>query len=356
MKPPPRPSRWIAAAVAAIALIAVGWWAGRSTFRSPAADRDRPVSTVIATVTGATVGRSLALTATVEQPFVAVAVNGLAGTVTSVDMRGRVSVGDTLYTVDTVPVRAVTGGVPFYRDLRPGVSGRDVSQLQRALVALGLYDGSTSGRYDAATGRAVRTWQRRLKTTVTGQVRLGELAAVPRLPAALRLGEAIVKGARVGGGEPAVLAATGHIRFALVVSQAQAALIPNAAGVTVTHETSRWPAKITDSSTGTDGTVSLVLGAPGGGPVCAAACASLPGQERISLRASVAVVPEVTGPAVPLAAVQTGVDGSVFVVMADGAHRAVTVRGTSGGVAVVDGVRAGEWVVALGSPSPAEGR
>ena len=69
-----------------------------------------------------------------------------------------------------------------------------------------------------------------------------------------------------------------------------------------------------------------------------------------------AVVPEVTGPAVPLAAVQTGVDGSVFVVMADGAHRAVTVRGTSGGVAVVDGVRAGERVVALGSPSPAEGR
>jgi peptidoglycan hydrolase-like protein with peptidoglycan-binding domain len=340
--------RWITAVVIAIALVAGGWWAGRSTMRSAAADRSAPVSTVVSTVTEATVGRSLALTVTVEQPFVGVAVNGLTGTVTSVDVRRRVDLGDTLYTVDTVPVRAVAGAMPFYRDLGPGVVGRDVAQLQRNLATLGLHRGGTHGRFDAATGQAVRSWQRRLRTAVTGTVRLGEVVAVPRLPAALRLGEAIVTGARLGGGEPAVFAATGEVAFLLVVSPAQAAQVPDGAAVIVTHQQERWSARITDSSTTPDGAVRFVLSAPGGGPVCATACGRLPGQERISLRAEVTLVPDLTGPAVPLAAVRTRADGSTYVVMADGSPRAVTVRATSGGVAVVDGVRVGERVIVLG--------
>jgi len=56
------------------------------------------------------------------------------------------------------PVFELTGALPMYRDLMPGVSGTDVRQLQEALVRLGMDPGRTDGVYDGATGSAVASF------------------------------------------------------------------------------------------------------------------------------------------------------------------------------------------------------
>ncbi|HLV58596.1 MAG TPA: peptidoglycan-binding domain-containing protein, partial [Natronosporangium sp.] len=352
----PRVSRWIAGTVVVLALAGAAYWAGRVTVGSPVADPGE-VRTVTYDVVEATVGRALSLNVTVEQPFVVVGYNGLPGTVTSVADTGEVDEGDVLYTVDTVPVRAVTGTVPFWRPLGPGDDGDDVAQLQRALMDLGYLAGEADGRFGSGTAEAVRAWQRDLGMEPTGTVRLGEVVAVPVLPARLKLGEAIVPAARLAGGEPAVYAPTGEVSFALVVSDSQAGLIPPDATVTVEHEDRRWTAVLGESEFGEDGSVRFALTAPDGGVVCGDECASLPAEERVSLRGQVTIVPEVTGPSVPVGAVRTGPDGQAWVLMADGTRRTVTVLGSSGGVAVVSGLTVGERVVVTGGADgvPADG-
>ena len=54
---------------------------------------------------------------------------------------GAVREGQVLVEVSGRPVIALRGAVPAYRDLRPGDSGRDVVQLQKALRTLGLGTG-----------------------------------------------------------------------------------------------------------------------------------------------------------------------------------------------------------------------
>jgi len=73
----------------------------------------------------------------------------------------RVTAGDVLATVSGRPVFLLEGRIPAYRDLGPGMSGRDVAQLERSLRRLGLAPGAVDGFFDAATGGAVaRLYQR----------------------------------------------------------------------------------------------------------------------------------------------------------------------------------------------------
>ena len=86
------------------------------------------------------------------------------------------------------PLFALTGTVPAWRDLTPGESGPDVTELQKALASLGYYDGGdTAGYFGAATEYAV--------------------SAVLRAP---RLHPAVLGGRASGGrGVPAVAARDG---------------------------------------------------------------------------------------------------------------------------------------------------
>ncbi len=357
-----RAVRWVAALAVVVAVALAGYWAGQRTLAGPAGQVGEQAS-VVQTVAEATVGRTLSLNVTVEQPFVPVAVNALAGTVTWVRSGEEVVAGDVLYEVDTVPVRVVAGEVPFWRVLTSPASGEDVAQLQRALSELGLYRGQVDGRFGLSTVEAVRLWQRDAGVAVTGMVGLGELVAVPALPARLRLGEEIVLGARLGGGEPAVFAPTRELRFSLVVSPDQAALIPLGASVMVAHEGYTWQAVVGEATTDQAGEIRYLLTAPGGGMVCGEECATLPASEHTTLRAQVVVVPQVSGPAVPVAAVHTDPDGTAWVEMADGSRREVTVRASAGGLAVVSGIEPGERVRVFGdgpgggpvAPGPGEG-
>ncbi|MEU8153521.1 peptidoglycan-binding protein [Micromonospora sp. NPDC048986] len=67
-----------------------------------------------------------------------------------------VSPGDVLLEVSGRPLIALKGQIPPYRDLKPGMKGQDVSQLQQALRGLGHYHGGdAAGTYASSTKAAV---------------------------------------------------------------------------------------------------------------------------------------------------------------------------------------------------------
>jgi peptidoglycan hydrolase-like protein with peptidoglycan-binding domain len=76
--------------------------------------------------------------------------------VTSLPRTGEVlNEREVVFTISGRPTFLFDGAQPAYRDLGPGMSGRDVRQLERALQRSGLAPGHVDGVYDAATGRAV---------------------------------------------------------------------------------------------------------------------------------------------------------------------------------------------------------
>ncbi|HEV7755109.1 MAG TPA: peptidoglycan-binding protein [Mycobacteriales bacterium] len=64
--------------------------------------------------------------------------------------------GDVLLTISGRPTFLLEGAQPSYRDLGPGMSGRDVRQLETALARARYRPGRVDGRYDGATEAAVR--------------------------------------------------------------------------------------------------------------------------------------------------------------------------------------------------------
>jgi peptidoglycan hydrolase-like protein with peptidoglycan-binding domain len=124
-----------------------------------------------------------------------------SGTVTWLPKPGRtIRLGGTLLRADNRPVVLLTGVLPIYRPLSPGVEGPDVLQFERNLRALGYTGFTVDDEFSDATARAVRRWQKELELPRTGtvdtswvivaagpvriaelKVRVGDLAAGPVL-------------------------------------------------------------------------------------------------------------------------------------------------------------------------------
>jgi hypothetical protein len=97
-----------------------------------------------------------------------------------------ISNGEKLAEIDGEPLFALTGRVPAWRDITPGESGPDVAELQKALAALGYYQGGdTPGFFGTATQDAVSVYYEHLGYTppASGGVPLTDVIFVPSLPA-----------------------------------------------------------------------------------------------------------------------------------------------------------------------------
>lgn len=359
---PRRVLRGIAFAALFFFLGGLAWWAASVTLFSSTPSNAQEAAPITATVTQMTVGRALTLNVNVRQPFKVVGYNDAMGKITSISNQSVVNAGDVLYAVNTRPVVAVSGIVPFYRPLGLNAVGPDVDQLRAMLLSKKLLKASPTGRFDAAVASAVRRWQASIGESPTGVVELGDVIALPVLPTTIRLAAGVVVGARLGGGEPAILARSGEIAFEMVLNPAQAALIPAAASITVKSGGNSWPASITTRSADGNGNVVLKLAARDGSAVCTSECGSLPADEQLSLTAEVTIVAPATGPAVPVAAIHETKDQRLYVVRKGGAKKAfVKVIQSDGGFAVVDGVEVGAIVEVFSSgqgstvvPSPPE--
>jgi hypothetical protein len=109
-----------------------------------------------------------------------------SGTFTWLPQTGQViRQGQRIYTVSGSPVVLLYGSVPSYRDLSEGLTGPDVTELNRDLVRLGYTTSAALGPrsgwdyYSAGTAYAVGLLQARLGLTVTGTLPLGQAAFLP---------------------------------------------------------------------------------------------------------------------------------------------------------------------------------
>jgi HlyD family secretion protein len=94
--------------------------------------------------------------------------------------------GEQLAEIDGEPLFALTGPVPAWRDLTPGESGPDVTELQKALASLGYYDGGdTAGYFGLATEDAVSLYYEHLgySAPASGGVPAADVVFLPSLPA-----------------------------------------------------------------------------------------------------------------------------------------------------------------------------
>ncbi|GIF96230.1 peptidoglycan-binding protein [Catellatospora citrea] len=101
--------------------------------------------------------------------------------------------GKPLLRVDDQPVVLLYGALPAYRTLITGCRGGDVRQLEANLRALRMGDLTVDTAFTAATGAAVKRWQRSLGLADTGTVEPQRVVYAPgpvRIAAhALRVGD-----------------------------------------------------------------------------------------------------------------------------------------------------------------------
>jgi multidrug efflux pump subunit AcrA (membrane-fusion protein) len=84
----------------------------------------------------------------------------------------RVGCGGVLYRVDDRPVLLLCGTVPVYRDLRVGVAGRDVGQLNRTLHV-------RADAFTPKTAHALERLQHRMGLRTTGALARGDAVFLP---------------------------------------------------------------------------------------------------------------------------------------------------------------------------------
>lgn len=260
--------------------------------------------------------------------------------------RGFVS-GDVLCWIDEHPVFLIDGQIPAFRDLARGARGGDVAALHTFLAGLGYSVGADRMEYSEKTEAGVRAWQTATNQEVTGRIQLSDVIFAPFTDGQLRLRwrPGVTPGLRLASSMELLdrLGATPTISLDLtgsVAGQLEEGLEGTlflAGGETAPVVLGRPMSQA--------GFTAAVLYGPDGAPACAnSTCADrVPIDGEAALEVEFVLVPEQRGPAIPVAAIQTSADGAVFVVTPTG-RRSVIVKATSGGLAIVEGVKEGEVI------------
>jgi multidrug efflux pump subunit AcrA (membrane-fusion protein) len=109
----------------------------------------------------------------------------VTGTLTALPEPGQViKPGDVVAEVDGVPIVALQGPYPLWRDLGPSVEdGKDVLQLEYILATMGYaqeYDMTVDGDWTSATTDAVEAFQEDHGLDDDGEIEIGELIFIER--------------------------------------------------------------------------------------------------------------------------------------------------------------------------------
>jgi putative peptidoglycan binding protein len=184
--------RWVIAATVAVLLAGSLIAADRvrsQRHHGTGANRDNDAAVSTATVARHTLAARTSLSGTLGYAGEYTVGGQGHGTLTWLPAVGQViRQGQVLYRLDGQPVILLYGSVPAYRTLAEGaeasdVTGADVAQLNRALVALGYVSSDdldpTSDEFGWATKAAIKTLQDHLGVKQTGALELGQVVFLP---------------------------------------------------------------------------------------------------------------------------------------------------------------------------------
>jgi hypothetical protein len=181
--------RWVALGIVVVvaAGVVAGWRAGVfSAAASPGTGQQGAPAPATAPVTRQDIAAATPVAATLGYTGSYTVTGQGGGTLTWLPPPGQViSRGQVLYRVDNgSPVVLLYGSVPAWRALGEGITGADVRQLNRDLVALG-----DAGRADVAAAG----WDYYSAATAYGVQRLEERLGVSGPPGSLSLGQVVFK-------------------------------------------------------------------------------------------------------------------------------------------------------------------
>jgi peptidoglycan hydrolase-like protein with peptidoglycan-binding domain len=335
--------------------LGLGWWAALQATRPPVADTPA-VQAVTVAVRQGTVSVEQAYGINADWPTHPLGVNGSGGTLTSLGLAASGSLiheGDTLYSVDLIPVVAVEGSVPAFRDLGPGSHGADVEQLQKFLVHKGYLKGSVDGQFGSATTHAVSRWNADLGAGASSIVPLGRIVFLPSLPANLAPAPDLRIGMRVSPGQELLVGADAPPHFSFrVLPEAVSRTTPGMA-VRIDASGEHWSGEVDHLEAAMDetgGMIAVLRPAKGSDTICGMECAQvLRLGGKAVLPGTLVLVPETSGPEIPTAAITTDASGSTFVTLESGKRKAVRILASSDGRSVVDGIQIGDRIVVVGA-------
>jgi hypothetical protein len=185
--------RWVIAGVVIVVVLAgVGVAAAAGAFQGSGSPGPGAAGTAyrtsVATVTRRTLTSQSSLSGTLADSGAYTVVNQATGTITWLPPAGRtVRQGGVIYRVSGSPVVLWYGRVPAYRDLSEGLTGADVREFNKGLIALGyttradvLAAGLGLGYFSAATAAAWEDYQTALGIKVpSATATLGQVVFLP---------------------------------------------------------------------------------------------------------------------------------------------------------------------------------
>ena len=256
----------VVVAIAAAAVVMAGVLNGTAAPREGGAGAFK---TSTALVTRRTLVSQTQVNATLADAGSYTIVNQASGTVTSLPVVGKtVRQGGVLYRVSGSPVVLLYGHVPAYRDLSDGVTGADVREFSKALIALGyttrarvLAPGLGMGYFSAATAAAWEAYQAALGVTVpSAKVTLGQVVFLPTAAKISTWASAITPGASAAPGAPLMTATSDSPVVTIALDTAQQAEVKAGDTVSVTlPDGTLTPGRVT--SVGTVATTNSSTGA-----------------------------------------------------------------------------------------------
>lgn len=137
-------------------------------------------------------------------------INHARGTYTDLPQPGdEVGCGEVLYRVDDEPVLLLCGGVPAYRALQVGDTGRDVRQLNGDLHVRG------GDAFTTKTADALKALQRRRGARATGALALGDAVFLPEAVRVAKVGAELGAAAQPGALALSATSDTLHVQVNL---------------------------------------------------------------------------------------------------------------------------------------------
>lgn len=256
--------------------------------------------------------------------------------------RSEVVAGAVLYRIDQLPVIAMPGGIPAYRDLGVGIKGEDVAQLQAFLGSQGV-DLAADGNWGSATTRAWTAWQRDQLLVARPDAALGTIVFFSEFPVTIAAVPAHVVGAVVGDADVVFDRLEPLPEF--VVPLTAGSTMPPEVGAQVAFSIAGVDFDLTATGVRTvteDGTIEFELHSSAQ-TACAAWCDDIDTNDPTVLSATMTVAGPADGTVIPLGLIRTS-GSSLFVVDGSGQELPVEIVLQVGGNAVVDGVEAGTLI------------